>query len=106
MIAGPITPRNRMGALDLVRQRAGVLERGLSFLHENLELGATLGSSCVVDALLRDAVGTPVLVFAPDDEDTRELPGRILEAECWYRRHGQALQHALPDVDLATNQAP
>ena len=62
MISGPITPRTRMGLREFVRQRAQLLECGLTLVQEDLELGASPGGTASVDALARDALGTPLFV--------------------------------------------
>jgi hypothetical protein len=97
MIQGPVLPLSRTGLWRLVRERPELLERGLRLCVEDLELGtAGLG---VVDGLLRDAGGAPVLVLATDDRDGT-LVARVLAAhEFWHRNLG-SMARALPEANL------
>lgn len=106
MISGPITPRTRIGLREFVRQRTQLLECGLTLVQEDLELGASPPGTSSVDALARDALGTPLFIFAATEETLRDLPSRILEVDGWFRRHGDALLRALADAGYKNGAAP
>ncbi len=97
MIRGPLLPIARDGLWRLVRQRAGLFERGLRVIAEQIELGDS--SLPPVDGLLRDAAGSPVLLFATDDRDTT-LPARVLAAHGFWQRNAAGMARALPEADF------
>ena len=97
MIRGPVLPLQRDGLWRLIRQRSGLFERGFRVIAEQIELG-TAGLP-PVDGLLRDAGGSPVLVFATDDRDT-SLTARVLAAHAFWLRNAEGMARALPEADL------
>jgi hypothetical protein len=97
MIRGPVLPLQRDGLWRLIRQRSGLFERGFRVIAEQIELG-TAGLP-PVDGLLRDAGGSPVLVFATDDRDT-SLTARVLAAHAFWLRNADGMARALPEADL------
>lgn len=97
MIRGPVLTLSRDGLWRLVRQRTGLLERGLRIVAEQLELGA--GDVAPVDGLARDAAGNPVLLFVAEERDAT-LPARVLSAHAFWQRNHKGLARALPEADL------
>ncbi len=97
MIRGPVLPLQRDGLWRLIRQRSSLFERGFRVIAEQLELG-TAGLP-PVDGLLRDAGGSPVLVFATDDRDN-SLAARVLAAHAFWLRNAEGMARALPEADL------
>ena len=88
MIRGPVLPLQRDGLWRLMRQRSSLFERGFRVIAEQLELG-TAGLP-PVDGLLRDAGGSPVLVFVTDDRDT-SLIARVLAAHAFWLRNAEGM---------------
>ena len=68
-----------------------------SFVVESLDLGT--GELGVVDGLMRDAVGNPVLVFVSDANDST-LVARVLAAHAFWRRNHRGLARAIPEAQL------
>lgn len=97
MIRGPVLTLSRDGLWRLVRQRTGLLERGLRVVAEQLELGA--GDVAPVDGLARDATGAGVLLFVADEREA-SLPARVLAAHAFWQRNHKGLARALPEADL------
>ncbi|MGE3175670.1 MAG: hypothetical protein AB7O97_23810 [Planctomycetota bacterium] len=97
MIRGPVVPLQRDGLWRLLSQRPELFERGLRVVAEGLDLGTEgLG---LVDGLLRDAGGSPVLVFASGERDAA-LPARVVAAHAFWRRNAAGMPRALPEADL------
>lgn len=97
MIWGPVFPLTRDSVWNLVRSEPARIERGLRFVVESLDLGT--GDLGVVDGLMRDAVGNPVLVFVSDANDCT-LIGRVVAAHSFWRRNHRGLARAIPEAQL------
>lgn len=97
MIWGPVFPLTRDSVWNLVRSEPVRIERGLRFVVESLDLGT--GDLGVVDGLMRDAVGNPVLVFVSDANDCT-LIGRVVAAHAFWRRNHRGLARAIPEAQL------
>jgi hypothetical protein len=94
MICGP-AQSGRDALIQLLRNRAGMVEHGLRLMQEELDCGH--GSS--VDGICRDALGRAVLVLLEDPESS--LPGRVLQAHGFWTRNADALERALPELGIA-----
>ena len=102
MIRGSVLPLQRDGLWRLVRQRTGLFERGLRVVAEQIELGTS--GLPAVDGIVRDASGSPVLVFATDDRDA-SLAARVLAAHSFWQRNAAGMSRALPEADLRDGSA-
>lgn len=92
MISGPIPARTREGLRDVTRRHLEAAERGLVLVQDDL----LFEGSCRVDALARDAHGTPVLLFLVMPEEDRDVPARVLDAQAWMIANPRLLAQALP----------
>lgn len=102
MITGPILPRTRAGLWSLLAQHEDRIERGLVVLETDLQLD----ERARVDALARDALGHPVLMFgwlAGEDDD---LPLRVLDALAWFQRNVPLLRESLVLPGLRVEREP
>lgn len=103
--AGGIVIRERVVAQSrdvlwqLVRQRSDLLERGMTLVAEQLDLG--MGGLGVAEGLFRDAAGDAVLVFVSDASDSA-LGARVLAAHSFCERNLACLPRALPEAQLRT----
>jgi len=97
MIRGPVLPLAREGLWQLVREQPERLERGLIVVCEDLELGT--GELGLVDGLLRDAAGNPVLVMVTDDADAALL-ARVAAVHAFWQRNAAGMVRAIPEARL------
>lgn len=102
MISGPILTRTRDGLRNVLRQHLEGAERGLVVVQDDL----LFEGGCRVDALARDAHGTPVLLFLVMPEEDRDLAGRVLDAQAWMTANPRLLAQALPLRGVRYDQAP
>lgn len=96
MIRGPVLPQSRESLWALVSNRLDVIERGLSLVGENFDCSGHFGS---IDALARDAVGSPVLVILATAEDAG-IAARTLDAIDFLDRVGAGLSTAIPEAQF------
>jgi hypothetical protein len=102
MIAGPELTDDRTAVLDLLASQADLLEKDLVLLEHDLELG----SRFVLDGLLRDGAGRPVLLFVTGASDEPDLTSRILDCEAWVRDNSFLLRRHLGRAGIHWDQAP
>jgi hypothetical protein len=99
MISGPVLTRTREDLRGVTRRYLDRIERGLRVVQDDL----VFDDACRVDALARDAQGSPVLLFLVLPEEDRDLPARVLDAASWVAANPRLLAQALPlrGVDYA-----
>lgn len=102
MISGPIAPHPRMILHALLesgsqRNAAPTIESGLSLIERDVRVGDDLR----VDFLARDAVGTPVLILAFDEEDEAWAPLHIADLQLWFSENAYLLEQAVSDRDTS-----
>jgi hypothetical protein len=102
MIRGPVLPLAREGLWQLVRAQPELIERGLRLVCEDLELGT--GELGLVDGLLRDAAGNPVLLMITDDAD-KALIARVAGVHAFCKRNAGGLARAIPEARLRLDGA-
>jgi len=101
MIRGPVQPMTRDGLMQLLRERADLLEHGLRIVSEAID--CSRGVLGPIDALARDAGGAPVLLFVAEPHDEVLVP-RVLAAHRFVERNGASLARAMPEVDVRFGQ--
>lgn len=99
MIRGPVLPQSRESLWALVSNRLDVIERGLSLVAENFDCSGHFGS---IEALARDAVGSPVLVILATADDPGNA-ARTLDAIDFLERAGAGLSTAIPEAQFDPN---
>ena len=97
MIRGPVVPLTREGLWRLLREHPDLVEHGLQVVAEDLELGT--GELGLVDGLLRDASGAPVLALVTDERDAA-LVARVIAAHAFWQRNVLAIGRAMPEARL------
>jgi hypothetical protein len=95
MIRGPVLPQSREALWALVVGRLDVVERGLTLVGEGFDCSD--GQLGPVDALARDAAGTPVLLVLAVEGDALLL-ARTIAAADFLHRAGDSLAAAVPEA--------
>jgi hypothetical protein len=102
MIAGPEFTQDKRRLLDLLLQQPDLVERDLDVVETGVEFGPALR----MDAVLRDAIGRPTLLFLLDHGEVSSLPGWLLDAQLWIAENQHLLRRFLGAHGIRWDLAP